>query len=223
MINVSTNLKKIFHKGFQNLFNIIYYSFFCAIINDVSMKKIILFASGSGSNAENIIRYFQDKKTAETVAVFSNNPNAKVLEKAEKLGVPCYVFTKEELNTGKVLEQVMTLNPDLIVLAGFLWKFPTDIVTQYPNKIINIHPALLPKYGGKGMYGMNVHRAILENKESHSGISIHYVNENYDEGAMIFQAEVAVDSCTTPEEIAVKVQELEHLHFPQIINELLCP
>lgn len=113
------------------------------------MKKIILFASGSGSNAENIIRYFQDKKTAETVAVFSNNPNAKVLEKAEKLGVPCYVFTKEELNTGKVLEQVMTLNPDLIVLAGFLWKFPTDIVVQYPNKIINIHPALLPKYGGK--------------------------------------------------------------------------
>ncbi|WP_447635376.1 phosphoribosylglycinamide formyltransferase [Flavobacterium microcysteis] len=185
------------------------------------MKKIILFASGSGSNAENIIRYFQDKKTAETVAVFSNNPNAQVLDKAQKLGVPGYVFTKEELNSGKVLEQVAALNPDLIVLAGFLWKFPTDIVAKYPNKIVNIHPALLPKYGGKGMYGMNVHRAILENKESHSGISIHYVNENYDEGAMIFQAEVAVDVCITPEEIALKVQELEHLHFPQIIDKLL--
>lgn len=221
MINVSTNLKKIFHKGFQNLFNIIYYSFFCAIINDVPMKKIILFASGSGSNAENIIRYFQDKKTAETVAVFSNNPNAKVLDKAENLGVPGFVFTKEELNSGKVFEQVVALKPDLIVLAGFLWKFPTDIVAEYPNKIVNIHPALLPKYGGKGMYGMNVHKAIFDNKESHSGISIHYVNENYDEGAMIFQAEVAVDSCITPEEIALKVQELEHLHFPHIIDKLL--
>lgn len=185
------------------------------------MKKIILFASGSGSNAENIIRYFQEKKTAETVAVFSNNPNAKVLEKAADLQVPAFVFTKEELSTGKVTELVAGLKPDLIVLAGFLWKFPSDIVAQYPNKIINIHPALLPKYGGKGMYGMNVHKAILENKETHSGISIHYVNENYDEGAMIFQAEVLVDGCTTAEEIALKVQELEHLHFPQVIDKLL--
>lgn len=185
------------------------------------MKKIILFASGSGSNAENIIRYFQEKKTAETVAVFSNNPNAKVLEKAANLQVPAHIFTKEELNTGKVLEIIAGLKPDLIVLAGFLWKFPSDIVAKYPNKIINIHPALLPKYGGKGMYGMNVHKAILENKETHSGISIHYVNENYDEGAMIFQAEVEVSSCTTPEEIALKVQELEHLHFPQVIDRVL--
>ncbi len=185
------------------------------------MKKIILFASGSGSNAEKIIKYFQEKKTAETVAVFSNNPKAKVLEKASNLDVPAYVFTKEELNNGKVLEKVKDLNPDLIVLAGFLWKFPDAIVHLYPNKIINIHPALLPKYGGKGMYGINVHKAVLENKDSHSGISIHYVNENYDEGAMIFQAEVVVDSCTTPEEIALKVQELEHVHFPRIIERLL--
>ena len=185
------------------------------------MKKIILFASGSGSNAENIIRYFQEKKTAETVAVFSNNPNAKVLEKAADLQVPAHIFTKEELNTGKVLEIIADLKPDLIVLAGFLWKFPSDIVAKYPNKIINIHPALLPKYGGKGMYGMNVHKAILENKETHSGISIHYVNENYDEGAMLFQAQVMVANCTTPEEIALKVQELEHLHFPQVIDRLL--
>lgn len=185
------------------------------------MKKIILFASGSGSNAENIIRYFQEKKTAETVAVFSNNPNAKVLEKATNLQVPTYVFTKDELNTGKVLEIIADLKPDLIVLAGFLLKFPDNIVAEYPNKIINIHPALLPKYGGKGMYGMNVHRSVLDNKDTLSGISIHYVNENYDEGAMIFQAQVLVDNCTTPEEIALKVQELEHVHFPQIIDKLL--
>lgn len=185
------------------------------------MKKIILFASGSGSNAVNIIQYFQEKKTAEAVAVFSNNPEAKVLEKASKLNVPVHIFTKEELNTGKVLEKVKDLGPDLIILAGFLWKFPDDIVAAYPNKIINIHPALLPKYGGKGMYGMNVHRAVLENKESHSGISIHFVNENYDEGTLIFQAEVAVDSCTTAEEIALKVQELEHIHFPQVIDRFL--
>lgn len=185
------------------------------------MKKIILFASGSGSNAENIIKYFQEKKTAEVVAVFSNNPNAKVLEKASNLQVENYVFTKEELNLGKVLQKINEFQPDLIVLAGFLWKFPDDIVVAYPDKIINIHPALLPKYGGKGMYGMNVHKAVFENKDSHSGISIHFVNENYDEGAMIFQAEVLVENCQTAEEIAVKVQELEHIHFPEVIEKIL--
>jgi phosphoribosylglycinamide formyltransferase-1 len=185
------------------------------------MKKIILFASGSGSNAENIIKYFQEKKTAEVVAVFSNNPDAKVLEKASNLQVLTYIFTKEELNSGKVLEKTNEFSPDLIVLAGFLWKFPSDIVAKYPNKIINIHPALLPKYGGKGMYGINVHKAVLENKDTHSGISIHFVNENYDEGAMIFQTEVQVDNCQTAEEIAIKVQELEHTHFPEIIEKIL--
>lgn len=185
------------------------------------MKRIILFASGSGSNAENIIKYFQEKKTAEVVAVFSNNPNAKVLEKASNLQVETYVFTKEDLNSGQVLLKTNQFQPDLIVLAGFLWKFPNDIVAAYPNKIINIHPALLPKYGGKGMYGINVHKAVLENKESHSGISIHFVNENYDEGAMIFQAEVLVENCQTPEEIAVKVQELEQIHFPLIIEKII--
>lgn len=221
MINVSTNLKKIFHKGSQILFIIIYYSFFCSEIKDGKMKKIILFASGSGSNAENIIRYFQEKKTAEVVAVFSNNPEAKVLEKASNLKVSTYIFTKEDLNIGKVLQKTNEFRPDLIVLAGFLLKFPEDIVATYPNKIINIHPALLPKYGGKGMYGMNVHRTVLENKDSHSGISIHFVNENYDEGAMIFQAEVLVENCQTAEEIAEKVQELEHIHFPEVIEKIL--
>ncbi len=185
------------------------------------MKKIILFASGSGSNAENIIKYFQQKKTAEVVAVFSNNPNAKVLEKASNLGVKTYIFTKEELNSGQVLQKTNEFQPDLIVLAGFLWKFPNDIVADYPDKIINIHPALLPKYGGKGMYGLNVHKAVLENKESHSGISIHFVNEHYDKGAMIFQADVLVENCQTAEEIATKVQELEHVHFPKVIEKIL--
>lgn len=221
MINVSTNLKKIFHKGSQILFIIIYYSFFCSEIKDDKMKKIILFASGSGSNAENIIRYFQEKKTAEVVAVFSNNPEAKVLEKASNLKVSTYIFTKEDLKTGKVLQKTNEFRPDLIVLAGFLLKFPEDIVATYPNKIINIHPALLPKYGGKGMYGMNVHRTVLENEDSHSGISIHFVNENYDEGAMIFQAEVLVENCQTAKEIAEKVQELEHIHFPEVIEKIL--
>ena len=218
---MSTNLKKIFHKGFKNLFIIIYYSFFCAVVKKTKMKKIILFASGSGSNAENIIKYFKAKKTAEVVAVFSNNPNAKVLEKAKNLQVKTYIFTKEELNSGQVLQKTNEFQPDLIVLAGFLWKFPDDIVAAYPDKIINIHPALLPKYGGKGMYGMNVHKAVLENKESHSGISIHFVNEHYDEGTMIFQAEVLVENCQAAEEIATKVQELEHIHFPEVIEKII--
>lgn len=185
------------------------------------MKKIILFASGSGSNAENIIKYFQEKKSAEVVAVFSNNPSAKVLEKASNLNVQTHVFTKEALNSGKTLLEVDKFQPDLIVLAGFLWKFPSDIIAKYPNKIINIHPALLPKYGGKGMYGNNVHKAVLESKDTHSGISIHFVNENYDEGGLIFQAGVLVSECQTAEEIAVKVQELEHNHFPEIIEKVL--
>jgi len=185
------------------------------------MKKIILFASGSGSNAENIIKYFQKGKAVSVEAVFSNKPDAKVLEKASNLNVATYIFTKEDLKEGKVLQRINEIQPDLIVLAGFLWKFPDDIVKAYSGKIINIHPALLPKYGGKGMYGMNVHKAVLENKDLHSGISIHFVNENYDEGGMIFQAEVSVNECQTAEEIAVKVQELEQIHFPQIIEKII--
>jgi len=185
------------------------------------MKKIILFASGSGSNAENIIKYFQTKNAVSVEAVFSNKQEAKVLEKASNLGVSTFVFSKQDFQDGKVLQDINKINPDLIVLAGFLWKFPEAIVKEYSGKIINIHPALLPKYGGKGMYGMNVHAAVLENKDSHSGISIHFVNENYDEGAMIFQAEVLVDDCTTAEQIAIKVQELEHIHFPEVIEKIL--
>ncbi|HEU4495610.1 MAG TPA: phosphoribosylglycinamide formyltransferase [Flavobacterium sp.] len=185
------------------------------------MKKIILFASGSGSNAVNIINYFNKRMTAVVATVFCNNAQAKVIEKASDLGVPTVVFTKEELEKGKILHDIDSIGPDLIVLAGFLLKFPPQIVSAYQNKIINIHPALLPKYGGKGMYGMNVHRAVLENKDSHSGISIHLVNENYDEGALIFQSEVLVGDCREAEEIAAKVQELEQQFFPKVIEDFL--
>lgn len=185
------------------------------------MKNILLFASGSGTNAENIILHFQKTNTAKVVAVFSNNPNAMVLERAKNLNVATFVFSREDLSAEIVLDKVNQFQPDLIVLAGFLWKFPLNIIAAYPNKIINIHPALLPKYGGKGMYGMNVHRAILENKETETGITIHYIDEHYDEGDIIFQEKVSVEECASAEEIASKVHELEHEFFPKVIEKLI--
>jgi phosphoribosylglycinamide formyltransferase-1 len=185
------------------------------------MKKIVLFASGSGSNAEKIVLHFKDKEQAKVVEIFTNNPNAKVLDRAIKLQVPTQIFNRQELNEGKVLEQLQKIQPDLIVLAGFLWKFPEHIITAYPNKVINIHPALLPNYGGKGMYGMHVHQAVLENKEKETGITIHYVNEHYDEGEFIFQKSVNIQDCRTAEEIADKIHVLEHQYFSQVIENLL--
>ncbi|WP_298221463.1 phosphoribosylglycinamide formyltransferase [Flavobacterium sp.] len=187
------------------------------------MKRIVLFASGSGTNAENIILYFNQMQTAKVVAVFSNNPNAKVLERSQKLQVPTVVFSKAELHDGFVLEKLQEFNPDLIVLAGFLLQFPTSIIGKYPDRIINIHPALLPKYGGKGMYGMNVHAAVLENKELETGITIHHVNEYYDEGNVIFQKSVGIEDCQTPEAIAEKIHQLEQEHFPSVIEKILNP
>ncbi|WP_432672185.1 phosphoribosylglycinamide formyltransferase [Flavobacterium sp. SM2513] len=184
------------------------------------MKKILLFASGSGTNVENIIRYFQEKQTAEVVAVFCNNPNAQVVERSENLGIPSFIFKKEDLNSGIVLKKLHQFEPDLIVLAGFLLQFPSAILKEYTT-IINIHPALLPKYGGKGMYGMNVHRAILENKEVETGITIHFVNENYDEGAIIFQKSTSVADCLSAEDVAAKIHQLEQAHFPKVIEQLL--
>jgi len=185
------------------------------------MKKIVLFASGSGTNAENIILHFKNSEIARVVAVISNNPNAKVLERAANHNVTSFVFSKADFSSEKVLQKIIEIQPDLIVLAGFLLHFPSNIIELYPNKIINIHPALLPKYGGKGMYGMNVHKSILENKEMETGISIHYVDEHYDNGDMIFQKSVSIEKCTTAEEIAQKVHELEHEHFPKVIEALL--
>ena len=185
------------------------------------MIKIVIFASGSGTNAENIIRYFQATKSASVEAVFTNKADAQVIQRAKKYQVPSQVFTKNDLEAGKVLQEINVIQPDLIVLAGFLLKFPESIVAEYPDKIINIHPALLPKYGGKGMYGMHVHRAVVENKESKTGITIHYVNENYDEGNIIFQKEVTVLISDTPEVVAAKIHELEQDHFPAVIENLL--
>ena len=186
------------------------------------MTRIAIFASGSGSNAENIIHHFRDKEGVEVVLVLSNKSDAFVLNRAEKHGLPTSVFTKEELNNSeKVIETLKEYNASIIILAGFLLKIPENLIKTYPNAIVNIHPALLPKYGGKGMYGMNVHKAVVENREKEAGITIHYVNEYYDEGEFIFQAKCPILSSDSPEEVQRKVQELEAIHFPTIIESIL--
>jgi len=186
------------------------------------MKQIVIFASGSGTNAQNIIKYFQKTKLAEVTLVLSNKSDAKVLERAEKLSISSKSFTKEELFSSEgILTILKQKSPDLIVLAGFLLKFPEFILKEFPNKVINIHPALLPKYGGKGMYGMKVHESVVENKESETGITIHYVNENYDEGAIIFQKSFPLSENETAETVANKIHELEYEFFPKVIEELL--
>ncbi|HEX8562292.1 MAG TPA: phosphoribosylglycinamide formyltransferase [Flavobacterium sp.] len=187
------------------------------------MKNVVLFASGAGSNAENIILYFMDSTEIKVAAVFTNNPKAGVIEKAQKHSVPVFIFDKEELLDGSVNAKLCAFEPALIVLAGFLLMLPLNIIKSFPNKIINIHPALLPKYGGKGMYGLNVHRAVLEKKEQETGISIHYVDEHYDNGDLIFQSRVPISECRSAEEIAAKVHELEHRHYPEVIENLLKP
>jgi phosphoribosylglycinamide formyltransferase-1 len=188
--------------------------------NYLQMKNIVLFASGNGSNAEQIINYFKNSENAKVVAIFSNKADAKVLDRAKNHNISSVVFSKAQLNEGFVLEKLQQFQPDLIVLAGFLLKFPESLLKVYP-KVINIHPALLPKYGGKGMYGMNVHQAVLDNKETETGITIHYVNEHYDEGEFIFQKAVNIEDCNTAEEIAHKIHELEHQYFPSVIFEVI--
>lgn len=185
------------------------------------MKKIVVFASGSGTNAENIIKYFKGSAIGEVVSVFTNNANAKVIDRAKNNAVPVEIFTKTELYESNFVQKINAIKPDLIVLAGFLLKFPDGLITAYPDKVINIHPALLPKYGGKGMYGMHVHRAVVENKEKETGISIHYVNEHYDEGAIIFQKSVTVLGTDTSEVVAEKIHELEQKYFPGVIEDIL--
>ncbi|NHM02672.1 phosphoribosylglycinamide formyltransferase [Flavobacterium difficile] len=185
------------------------------------MKKMVLFASGNGSNAENIMAHFEKSGQGTVVGVFTNNSNAKVIERAKKFQIPTYIFNKTELSDDTVLNQLQELQPDLIVLAGFLLKFPIHIINAFPNKVINIHPALLPNYGGKGMYGIHVHQAVLENKEKETGITVHYVNEHFDEGEFIFQANINIENCSSAEEIAQKIHELEREHFPKVIATLL--
>ncbi len=184
--------------------------------------KIIIFASGSGTNAENIIKFFQKSKNVEVAAVLSNRRSAGALKKAHDLNVKALLFDREALyHTNDVLNILKDMDPDLIVLAGFLWLFPSNIIQAFPNKIINIHPALLPKYGGKGMYGSKVHESVISEKEMESGITIHYVNEKYDEGQTIFQATTSIDDNDTPETLASKIHELEYRHFPEVIQQLL--
>ena len=185
------------------------------------MKRIVVFASGSGTNAENIIKYFLNTSKAKVVSVLTNNPSAKVIERASKYTIPTQIFSKQELNEGFLLQKINLLEPDLIVLAGFLLKVLQNLIDAYPNKIINIHPALLPKFGGKGMYGMHIHEAVVANKEKETGITIHYVNENYDEGAIIFQQSIILTGEETPEVVATKIHELEYKYFPEVIEKLM--
>ncbi len=186
------------------------------------MKRIVIFASGSGTNAENIIKHFQDSGLAKVIHVLSNKKDAKVLDRAKVLGVANSSFSKNDLlETNTIYDLMLQLNPDLIVLAGFLLKFPENIISAFPNKIINVHPALLPKYGGKGMYGSLVHKAVVANNEVVSGITIHYVNEHYDEGNIIFQADTQLVSTDTFEDVAAKIHVLEQKHFPLVIEQLL--
>lgn len=186
------------------------------------MKRLVVFASGSGTNAQNLIEYFNKGELARVTRVLSNKKDAKVLERAKGLGVPNTYFTRDALYDPKgVLKILQEEHPDLIILAGFLWIFPAHILAEFPNRVINIHPALLPKYGGKGMYGQHVHEAVVANNESETGITIHYVNEKYDEGAIIFQAHTDVDKNDDPTDVAKKVHALEYAYFPKVIEEIL--
>ncbi|MEM7102322.1 MAG: phosphoribosylglycinamide formyltransferase [Bacteroidota bacterium] len=184
--------------------------------------NIAIFASGTGSNALKIIEFFKEEASVNIVLIASNKPSASVLNYGEEFDIETLVFDREYFyKSEKIVEKLQAFEVDMIVLAGFLWLVPGYLVQQFPGRIINIHPALLPKYGGKGMYGMNVHRAVKAANEPTSGITIHYVNEKYDEGSIIFQADCALNSSDTPEMIAKKVLKLEHYYFPRVIKSLL--
>jgi phosphoribosylglycinamide formyltransferase-1 len=185
-------------------------------------KRIAIFASGSGSNAQKIMEHFKRSAEAEVVLILTNNPQAYVLQRADNFEIPSHVFTRNEFyNSDDVIRMLKTLQVDLIVLAGFLWLVPQSLLAAFPNKIINLHPALLPKYGGKGMYGDNVHKAILDAGEEESGITIHFVNEQFDEGEIIHQSKFKIEPGDNLEMVKFKGQQLEHLHFPKVIENLL--
>jgi phosphoribosylglycinamide formyltransferase 1 len=181
--------------------------------------KIAIFASGSGTNAENLAQYFKHNPLVSVEAVFSNNPKAGVIDKMKKYDVPVYLFTKQEFEEGIIVHKLNNLHIDYVVLAGFLWLLPPHFISAFPQKIINIHPSLLPKYGGKGMYGQYVHKAVIQNNEIKSGISIHLVSEIYDEGPIIAQFETTVTPDDTAESLAQKIHALEHLHFPKVLAD----
>ena len=188
----------------------------------IQMKKIAIFASGGGSNALKIIEHFANNDSIKVALIVSNKPKAGVLEKANNHNIPTLVINRTSFReTEDLLTELQDRSIDFIALAGFLWLIPAYLVDAFPNQIVNIHPALLPKYGGKGMYGINVHRAVHANKEPFSGMTIHFVNARYDEGNIIFQAKCKLSEDDTPENIAKKVLALEHQYFPQIIEKVI--
>jgi len=185
-------------------------------------RNIVLFASGNGTNAENIIRYFAQSRDVRVVGVLTNNPRAGVIERAKSLRIPVRIITSADFaSPSALIHHLGKLQTDLIVLAGFLWKIPTALIRQFPGKMINLHPALLPDFGGKGMYGMHVHKAVIASGEKRSGITIHFVNEKYDDGKIIFQAETEVLETDTAESLAEKIQRLEYKYFPVVIKEII--
>jgi phosphoribosylglycinamide formyltransferase-1 len=190
-------------------------------INSGKKVSILIFASGNGSNAENIITYFRNKAIDINWMIITNNANAGVIQRSKKMGVPFLVFNKEDFHQKMFLEKISSINPKLIILAGFLLKIPRNLIKKFNNKIINIHPSLLPKYGGKGMYGRYVHEEVIKNKEDQSGISIHYVNNQYDEGEIIFQKSTKIVYPSSAEELSKKIHELEMKYFPEIIEKLI--
>ena len=191
-------------------------------MDNIKTKNIAIFASGSGTNAEQIILHFKESNLGKVKLLLSNKSNAYALVRAENHNVPTYVFTRDEFyNTDTIIYLLQKEEIDLVVLAGFLWLVPTNLIRAFPDKMINIHPALLPKYGGKGMYGMIVHQSVINSGDSESGISIHYVNEKYDEGKIIFQARCEVNKDDTPESLAQKIHQLEYEYFPKVIEELI--
>lgn len=185
-------------------------------------KRIAIFASGSGSNAQKIMEHFKKHTDAEVALVLTNNSDAYVLQRADNFEIPSHVFDRQEFyHTDAIVDLLKVQHIDMIVLAGFLWLIPENLLKAFPNRIINIHPALLPKYGGKGMYGDRVHKTVLANKEEESGITIHYVNERFDEGEIIHQSRFRIESEDDLEMIKFKGQQLEHLHYPKIVEQLL--
>lgn len=185
------------------------------------MKRLSIFVSGNGTNLQRIAEYFKGNNDVEIVNVVCNNPKAYSIERAKNLGIPLRMITKAEFNSPEFTEKMRSLNLDLIVLAGFLWKIPASLIQAYPRQIINIHPALLPKYGGKGFYGEHVHEAVVAAKEQFSGITIHYVNEIYDSGEIILQAYTALEPGETPDSLAAKIHKLEQAYFPVAIEQVL--
>jgi phosphoribosylglycinamide formyltransferase-1 len=184
-----------------------------------NMPRLAIFASGNGTNAQRIIEYFAGHPAIEIDLLLCNKQDAPVIGRAEKLHVSTRIFNRHELyETAEIVETLRQSNIDYLVLAGFLWLIPQNLLTAYPGRIINIHPALLPKYGGKGMYGMKVHEAIIAAGESESGITVHYVDENYDDGRIIFQAKCTISGHETPDSLAAKVHALEYRYFPEVIE-----